>query len=398
MYEPVLIAVPPKGGSFDDVLKKLVSLAWIRPEVVSALRRLIKEDKRRVKLEEGLIQLWAASGHEYEATMRAADRFGHDLDDIDQALKRMRRFTGEDGKVRLDYTGKSGVEQLLLAIRQEADPELREAAYALHLQLDLTRPGKPVRMVFNQLEIDVPRAGGLTPVRAVLLGTDHEVTPTWLRKQKRDISLTCYDAFHNTLLDALDTPKIHNWRELTQHLIQTHTDVRILGSLGLDDYLGHCVLMSSRRAAEAVKIANGQAGAWALNDQDPKLALLTDAPVLIDPGYEEIYRQVLDAPRHGIRFETGPKDIETICATEDRTAIYIVRSGSTVAVTPGLCVVGQELITSETIVAVNQERFDQNRHVGALVESLAPSTTDHTAAWRAKLKAKLGDRFVLAPL
>ena len=59
--------------------------------------------------------------------------------------------------------------------------------------------------------------------------------------------------------------------------------------------------------------------------------------------------------------------------------------------------VGHELITSETIVAVNQERFDKNRHVGALIESLAPSNTDHTAAWRAKLKAKLGDRFVLAP-
>jgi hypothetical protein len=396
MYDPVLIAVPPKGGSFDDVLKKLVSLAWVRPEVVSALRRLIKEDKRRVKLEEGLIQLWAANGHEYEATMRAADRFGHDLDDIDQALKRMRRFTGEDGKQRLDYTGKSGVEQLLLQIRQDADPELREAAYALHLQLDLTRPGKPVRMVFNQLEIDVARPG-TTPVRAVLLGTDHEVTPTWLRKQKRDISLTCYDAFHNTLLDAVDTPKIHNWQELKKHLKQTSTDVRILGSLGLDDYLGHCVLMSSRLAAETVAVANGQAGRWALSDQDPKLALLSRTPVLIDAGYEEIYRQVLDSERHGIRFETGPKDIETLCATQDRVAIYIVRSGSTVAVTPGLCVVGQELITSETIVAVNQERLDQNRHIGALIETLAPSNTDHTAAWRAKLKAKLGDRFVLAP-
>jgi hypothetical protein len=397
MYEPVLVAVPPKGGSFDDVLKKLVSLAWVRPEVVSALRRLIKDDKRRVKLEEGLIQLWSASGHEYEATMRAADRFGHDLDDIDQALKRMRRFTGEDGKIRLDYTGKSGVEQLLLQMRQDSDAEMREAAYALHLQLDLTRPGKPVRMVFNQLEIDVPRPGGLTPVRAVLLGTDHEVTPTWLRKQKRDLSLTCYDAFHNTLLDVLDTPKVHNWQELTEHLIQTDTDVRILGALGLDDYLGHCVLMSSRMAKEAVAVANGQAGRWALSDSDPKLALLARSPVLIDAGYEEIYRQVLDAKRHRITFETGPKDIETLCATQDRTAIYIVRSGSTVAVTPGLCVVGQELITSETIVAVNQERLDQNRHVGALVESLAPSRTDHTAAWRAKLKAKLGDRFVLAP-
>ena len=394
MTDPVLVAVPPKGGSFDDVLKRLVALGWVRTEVVAALRRLIKEDKRRVKLEEGLIQLWRESGHEYEATMRAADRFGHDLDDVDQALKRMRRYVGTDGTTQLDYTGKSGVERMLQAIRQDVDPELAEAAYALHLQLDLTRPGRPSRMVFNQLEIEVARPGKL-PVRAILLGTDHEVTPTYLRKHKRDVSLTCYDAFHNTLLDALDTPQVRNWSELTKHLIQTHTDVRILGSLGLEDYLGHCILMSSRMAAEAVRLGGGPG--WAENAADPKLALLTKTPVLIDPAYEEVYGLILSARERGIQFETGPKDIETTCATQDRVAIYIVRSGSTVAVTPGLCVVGQELITSETIVAVNQERLDKNPAVGALVESLAPSATDHTAAWRKKLKAKLGDRFVLAP-
>jgi hypothetical protein len=396
MSDPVLVAVPPKGGSFDDVLKRLVKIGWVRPEVVTALRRLIKEDKRRVKLEEGLIQLWAANGHEFEATMRAADRFGHDLGDIEEALKRMRRYTDAAGKVQLDYTGKSGVEQLLGLIRQDADPEVREAAYALHLQLDLTRPGKPSRMVFNQLEIEVPRPGSLA-VRAILLGTDHEVTPTWLRKHKRDISLTCYDAFHNTLLDALDTPLVRNWQELTSHLIQANTDVRILGSLGLDDYLGHCVLMSSRLAAEAERLANGHRGRWAADAADPKLALLTRSPVLIDPAYEEIYGLILNAPAHGITFETGPKDIETTCATQDRVAIYIVRSGSTVAVTPGLCVVGHELSTSETIVAVNQGRLDQNPAVGALIEGLAPSTADNTTRWRQTLKTKLGDKFVLAP-
>ena len=56
--------------------------------------------------------------------------------------------------------------------------------------------------------------------------------------------------------------------------------------------------------------------------------------------------------------------------------------------------VGEELITSETIVAVNQERLDHNRNIGKLVESLAPTQADHTAAWRTKLAAKLGDRLV----
>src|SRR5690348_1835367 len=71
MPEPVLVAIPPKGGSLDDVLKKLVGLGWVKPEVVTAIRRLIKEDKRRVKLEEGLIALWQNSGFETQATMRA---------------------------------------------------------------------------------------------------------------------------------------------------------------------------------------------------------------------------------------------------------------------------------------------------------------------------------------
>jgi hypothetical protein len=395
MPEPVLVAIPPKGGSLDDVLKKLVGLGWVRPEVVTAIRRLIKEDKRRVKLEEGLIALWQNSGFETQATMRAADRFGHDLDDVDQALKRMRRYRDDQGNTQLDYTGKSGVETMLDALRHDQDPELREAALSLHLQLDLTRPGKPSRMVFNHIEFDFYPPGavkGAAPVRALLMGTEHEVTPSYLRKHKRDLSLTCYDAFHNTLLDALDTGKVRNWHELTAHLIKANTDVRILGSLGLDDYLGHCVLMSQEMAKRTKAL--GGSRTWADSGKDPKLEILRGKQVLIDPQYEEIYGLILDAADHGIRFESGPKDIETTCATQDRVAIYIVRSGSTVACTPGLCVVGDELIISETIVAVNQERLDHNRNIGKLVESLAPTQTDHAPAWRAKLAAKLGDRLL----
>ncbi len=394
MPEPVLVAVPPKGGSLDDVLKKLVTIGWIKPEVVTAIRRLIKEDKRRVKLEEGLIALWQNSGFEMDATLRAADRFGHDLGDVENALARMRRYHDEQGNVQLDYTGKSGVEMMLDALRHDTDPEIREAALSLHLQLDLTRPGKPSRMVFNHIEFDfVPaNAKNVAPVRALLMGTEHEVTPSYLRKHKRDLSLTCYDAFHATLLDALDTGKIHNWKELTAHLIKANTDVRILGSLGLDDYLGHCVLMSQPMANRTKAL--GGSRRWADHGKDPKLEMLRGVSVLIDPQYEEIYGLILDAPDHGIRFESGPKDIESTCATQDRVAIYIVRSGSTVALTPGLCVVGEELITSETIVAVNQERLDHNRNIGKLVESLAPTQADHAAAWRTKLAAKLGDRLV----
>lgn len=392
MSDPVLVAIPPKGGSFDDVLKKLVALKWLRPELVSAFRRIIKDDKRRVKLEEGLIQLWRESGHQVEATMRAADRFGHDLDEVEAALKRMRRYDDGSGKVQLDYTGKSGVERMLGVLRQDPDAEVAEAALAMHLQLDLTRPGKPSRIVFNQVEMTYTHKPGTVPVRAVLLGTDHEVTPTYLRKHKRDLSLTCYDAFHNTLLDALDTPKVRNWRELKSHLIETNTDVRILGSLGLDDYLGHCVLMNQATAAKVKAL--GGSRRWAENGDDPKLELLRGTPMLIDPQYEEVYDCILDARAHGISFEVGPKDIEKACAEQGRIAIYIVRSGSTVAVTPGLCVYGEEIITSETIVAVNQERLNHNRAIGTLVESLAPVDTDHAPAWRAKLATKLGERLV----
>jgi hypothetical protein len=392
MSEPVLVAIPPKGGSLDDVLKKLVTLHWLRPELVAAIRRVIKDDKRRVKLEEGLIALWRQSGHMVESTMRAADLFGHDLDDVEQALRRMRRYADEHGVAQLDYTGKTGVDAMLAALRQDGDPEVREAASGMHLQLDLTRPGKPSRMVLNHFEFSFAPTARSAEVRGILLGTDHEVTPTYLRKHKRDLSLTCYDAFHNTLLDALDTPKVRNWKELKAHLKETNTDVRILGSLGMDDYLGHCVLMNREQAAKAKALGGGRG--WAANGSDPKLALLRGRPVLIDPQYEEVYDCILDARKQGITFEVGPKDIEKTCAEQGRVAIYIVRSGSTVACTPDLCVVGDEIITSETIVAVTQERLNHNRGIGTLVESLHPVDTDHAPAWRAKLAAKLGDRLV----
>jgi predicted ribosome-associated RNA-binding protein Tma20 len=281
---------------------------------------------------------------------------------------------------------------MLNVLRHDSDSEVSEAALGMHLQLDLTRPGKPSRMVFNQTEMTFTPRAGAVPVRAVLLGTDHEVTPTYLRKHKRDISLTCYDAFHNTMLDALDTPKVRNWKELKSHLIEANTDVRILGALGLDDYLGHCVLMNQAKAAQVKAL--GGSRRWAENGADPKLSLLHGEPMLIDPQYEEVYECILDARAHGITFEAGPKDIEKACAEQGRIAIYIVRSGSTVAMTPGLCVVGEEIITSETIVAVNQERLNHNRAIGTLVESLAPVDTDHAPAWRTKLATKLGERLI----
>ena len=176
------------------------------------------------------------------------------------------------------------------------------------------------------------------------------------------------------------------------HLIEANTDVRILGSLGLDDYLGHVVMMDEK-SAQRIK-ALGGSRRWADKKDDPKLELIRSTSVLIDPAYEELYGCILDARAHGITFEVGPKDIEKACAEQGRIGIYIVRSGSTVAVTPGLCVVGDEIITSETIVAINQERLQHNKAIGVLIESLAPVATDHAPAWRSKLAAKLGSRFI----
>jgi hypothetical protein len=386
MSEPVLIAVPPKGGSFDDVLKRLVQLGWLKPELVAHLRRLIKEDKRRVKFEEGLIDLWNDHGGDADATQRAADRAGHDLGDVETALARMRRWQGSDGKARLGYTPMEGVQAILATWLADPDSDVREAALCLHLQLDITRPGKPVRAVFNQCDFT------WKTVRGVLMGTEHEVTPTCLRKHKRDLSLTCYDAFHNTLLDVLDTGSVRNWQELRSHLSTEASQVRILGSLALDDYLGHCVLMDRARAERVRKL--GASRRWADRSDDPKLAELRDQPVLIDPMYDELYTSVLAAPKLGLRFEAGPKDIERVCAEEGRTAIYIVRSGSTVALMPNLCVVGEEIVTSETIVAANATSLERNRAVTTLVEALAPAQTDHAAAWRAKLAKRLGDKLV----
>ncbi|TVR14616.1 MAG: hypothetical protein EA401_04160 [Planctomycetota bacterium] len=386
MAEPVIIAVPPKGGSLDDVMRRLVAVGWLRQDLVAEIRRLIKEDKRRIKLEEGLMSLWQDHDGDEAATMRAADQAGHDLDDISAALGRMRRMPDANGKLQLSFTPKMGVDTILRSYRDDRHALTREAAATMHLELDLTRYGRPTRMMFDHLEFEY--AG----VMGVLVGTEHEVTPTYLRKHKRDISLTCYDAFHNTLLDALDTGKVRNWQEMREHLIESNTDVRILGSLGLDDYLGHFVLMPEERGKACM--ASGGGRRWAMVQDDPKLAHLREQPILIDAQFEEVYKQILAAESVGLTFESTTHDIEEACARDGRTAIYIVRSGSTIACTPGLTVVGEDLITSETIVAVNEERLEHNRGVGTLIDSLAPVAHDHSDAWRARLAAKLGEKLL----
>jgi hypothetical protein len=371
MPEPVIIAVPPKGGSLSDVMKRLVDIGWLRRDLVTEIRRLIKEDKRRIKLEEGLISLWSDHGGDEAATMRAADAAGHDLDDVSQALGRMRRYTDDDGNTGLTFAPKVAVDQLLQELRNDRSEITREAAMTLHLELDLTRYGRPTRMMFDHLEFDW--SAGPRSVRGVLVGTEHEVTPTYLRKHKRDLSLTCYDAFHNTLLDALDTGDVRNWREMRDHL-------------------GHFVLMPENRATATAAAGNDRR--WQGGNGDAKLAHLADEPVLIDAQYEEVYKQILHTDRHGIRFESTTHDIEEECSRNGRCAVYIVRSGSTIACTPGLCVVGEELITSETIVAVNQERLDHNAGVGLLVESLAPVEEDRSDQWRSRLAERLGPKLL----
>ena len=104
--------------------------------------------------------------------------------------------------------------------------------------------------------------------------------------------------------------------------------------------------------------------------------------------------KLLDSTENGITFEHTTQDIEQLCSTGGRTAVYIVRSGRTVACTPNLAVVGSELVTSESIVAVNQERLEAHRAVDLLVESLAPSQEDRSQVWRDQLCARLGAQMV----
>ncbi len=386
MREPVIVAVPPKGGSLDDVMGRLVGAGWLDDALVREIRRLIKEDKRRIKLEEGLIHLWTAHQGDAAATLRAADDAGHDLDEATAAVERMRRYQADDGSERLGFSPKPAVDALLQGWRLDHSLVTRRAAEALHLELDLGRFGRPTRMTLDHLEFSWQGVIG------VLVGTEHEVTPTYLRRHKRDLSLTCYDAFQNTLLDAVDTPRVHDWRELMAHLVEADTDVRILGSLGLDDYLGHFVLMPHQRAQRVAAL--GAADAWDGGD-DPKVAILAEEPVLIDANYEAIYRHLVGGGDATLSFRPTTEDIESLVAA-GHNAIYIVRSGGTIATTPGVCVVGHELVTSETIVAVNQERMEANPGVQVLVDSLAPDCEDRSGRWRASLRQRLGDKLVLS--
>ena len=59
-----------------------------------------------------------------------------------------------------------------------------------------------------------------------------------------------------------------------------------------------------------------------------------------------------------------------------------------------VCVVGSELVCSETIVAVNEERLVHNPGVGLLLDALEPSIEDHADKWRQRIAAKLGDSLI----
>ena len=67
-----------------------------------------------------------------------------------------------------------------------------------------------------------------------------------------------------------------------------------------------------------------------------------------------------------------PLTILNVFVLKKAVRAFISQSGGTIARTPGLCVVGEELVRSETIIAVNEERMDHSQGMRHLIESCSP--------------------------
>ncbi|MBI4574846.1 MAG: hypothetical protein HY722_01125 [Planctomycetes bacterium] len=339
--EPVVVAIPSKGGTLEEVLRRLADVGWMDPDLAENVLSITGSDKSRIKRE-------AARGE--QSSKR----------EVFQRLQ--------------DYVG-------------SADALIREAASCLRVDLDSARPRRPARIIFDSLETTVLDH----PV--ILKGTEHEIAPTYLRKHKVDLSLTAYDAFHNSLMDALDDRSVRNWREMGVHIIPRNTDVRVLGSMGLGDYLGHFILVPEALLGPFRALGSADP-VWTGTDQDPKSRLLEGAEVLIDPQYQEVYDAILNRDRERVRFlcSTGP--IEQECVERGLVGCYIVRTGTTVLATPGLHVVGRELVTSETIIATNIERAQAHPFIHELVHTLDLPDFRQEGDWRVHLSRVLRERHI----
>ena len=94
-------------------MRRLVGLNWLDTDVVAGIRYWIKQDKKRIKLEEKLIELWSLYKGDEAAIQKEICDDGLEEEIVLAALQRLRRVVRGDGSNGVTFAGKMDVDAIL---------------------------------------------------------------------------------------------------------------------------------------------------------------------------------------------------------------------------------------------------------------------------------------------
>jgi hypothetical protein len=344
----ITIAVPYKGRSLEQVLDRFVDIEAISKRERNFFVDTTNDDKKRISKER------------------------------DQLTEGRRRR----------YSSNTDVEKRLQAVRRE-----NSLGFGLNVGYDLLRTGQPARIFFKTLDTHIDGV----PVR--LIGRSHYDIPTALRNHEVQLGFVGWDELYADHVEHLTRGDIREWGAMNAFLKQGSTDVRVLGSADLQDYVGHFMLLDhsiGRQIIEVMASDDSAAPYLFRNHFGPPMDVGGGefGPVYVDHKYQKIYQAML--PNWTAKF-IGSDNVERDVRKNKGVGLYVVQSGKTITA-ENLHIVGP-LFFSETIIAVNEEDYLHNPDVSRVASRFQPRRQDCLVSqidytwWQVGLLNNAGDNY-----
>lgn len=324
MQNAVKVLIPYKGDTFYSTIKKLADIGFIEKGKADALSRAIHEESKIAKKE-------------------ARTNTQSSRKDIAERLKE----------------------------------HYNENLYALTIEQETTKRDN-WRIVFGGMDIFVD------DIPVTLIGTDHYTAADKINLSHGYIGLGGWDelysyALRRNLLDIVfDHKDVGQWSGFNTAIasstdfVPSATDLRVAGSAGIKDFVEHFFVISQKNYDNLLKI-RGEKGIR--EELRPETLRKNKTPIYVAENYMHIYKALLRDTKDNPFNIIPVRDVEdALTKNKDSTDLSlgfeIVSTGKTLN-EKGLCAL-KPILTSETVVMVNERRYKEDKRINTILEKLDP--------------------------
>jgi hypothetical protein len=370
MYDPVKIAVPPKGRTGLSILRSLSNRGYIPEEDCEMLCWVIEADRTRIEYERRRIEAGKRDGYSTIDDFEGGGLICHDgaLAEVDGRIVNKRPKC-------MDYKGLPSRRRLC----EDFDVFRNIMVYS-----NVHRPGLPVRMMLARYDTEI------NGVPVALVGTDHNHAPDHTKSGGTQIAFVGFDEIAASSASRENMRRIKRWPGFNDPSDE-HEPV-ILGSAGLGDFCAHMVIASDAEQLKGIRFRGDRHRYYGFSDG-----------VIADQKYTPIYTHfVRDGPQGGRIFRPSKK-VETDVRDLRMPGIAIVNTGRMVG-SMGLYVYGLPVHQSETLVIANRGCYESDPDVKRVADALAhqeyksPRRMFDFAEWMNKLRSFIpAERWVKMP-